>query len=406
MVAGMPPADSKPVFTGLDRLCAGEGPSLRGQAVSVLAHPASVNRRLKHILPCLREDIGATITSALGPEHGLDAAAQDMEVVGQPQAAADYPTYSLYGDDLVSLHPKPEMFHGAQWLICDLQDIGSRYYTYVWTVLMAAEVALASGMRVLLLDRPNPLGGASHQIEGGGIEPGEESFVGYHNIPTRHAMTLAEVVSMALTERGAPGRERFQVLTCTGWRRGQMFEETGLPWVLPSPNMPTLDTATVYPGQCLLEGTNLSEGRGTTRPFELFGAPFLSGEALMRELDPADFPGLQIRPVTFKPMFQKHAGIRCGGLQLHIHDRAAVRSLRSSWALLTGTWRASRGAMQWRHEPYEFVADRPAIDLLAGGAWLRAAVEAGTRAKDLLAMHEPARTAFRDRRQAFLLYAN
>ncbi|MGB1274938.1 MAG: exo-beta-N-acetylmuramidase NamZ family protein [Nannocystaceae bacterium] len=392
--------------TGLDRLCAGEGPNLRGQPVCVLAHPASVNRELKHILACLRENLGATITSALGPEHGLDAAAQDMEVVGQPRAVAEYPVYSLYGEDLASLHPKPEMFHGAAWLICDLQDIGSRYYTYVWTVLMAAEVALAAGMRVLVLDRPNPLGGAAHQIEGGRIEPGEESFVGYHNVPTRHAMTVAEVVSMALTERGSPGRERLQVLTCTGWRRSQMFDATGLPWVLPSPNMPTLDTATIYPGQCLLEGTNLSEGRGTTRPFELFGAPFLNGEALVRDLDPADFPGLQIRPATFKPMFQKHAGRRCGGLQLHVRDRAAVRSLRSSWALLTACWRASRGAMKWRTEAYEFVDDRPAIDLLAGGAWLRAAIEAGTSTEELIALHEPAQAAFRDRRQAFLLYTD
>ncbi|MGB1014516.1 MAG: DUF1343 domain-containing protein, partial [Nannocystaceae bacterium] len=168
----------------------------------------------------------------------------------------------------------------------------------------------------------------------------------------------------------------------------------------------TLDTATIYPGQCLLEGTNLSEGRGTTRPFELFGAPFLTGEALMGDLDPADFPGLQIRPVTFKPMFQKHAGSRCGGLQLHVRERAAVRSLRSSWALLAACWRVSRGAMKWRTEAYEFVDDRPAIDLLAGGAWLRAAIEAGTSIQDLLSVHEPAQAAFRDRRQAFLLYTD
>ncbi len=394
---------SSRVRTGLDRLCAGEGPALGQRPVCVLAHPASVDCNLRHILVCLRE-AGAEITSVLGPEHGLDAAAQDMEVVDTAASTTHYPVYSLYGDTFASLRPTSDMFHGADWFICDLQDIGSRYYTYVWTVVLAAEVALGLGMRVLILDRPNPLGGTPDLVEGGGIEPGQESFVGLHNLATRHGMTLAEVVTMALSERGCAGRERLQVLPCDGWRRDHLFDQTGLPWVLPSPNMPTLDTALVYPGQCLLEGTNLSEGRGTTRPFELFGAPFLSGEALRDALEPEDHPGLGLRPVTFKPMFQKHAGERCGGLQLHVFDQRAVRSVRTSWALLAASWQASRGAMQWRTEPYEFVADRPAIDLLAGGSWLRSAIEAGTSAGELVAMHEPGRRAFVERREAFLLY--
>ncbi len=401
------PMQGSRVQTGLDRLCTGAGPQLADRRVCVLAHPASVDSQLCHLLNRLRERVGCQLTSILGPEHGLDAAAQDMEVVAtasDQQQRPGEPVYSLYGDTYESLSPTVEMFHGAEWLVCDLQDIGSRYYTYVWTVAIAAEVALRAGMRVLLLDRPNPLGGTPDHVEGGGIEAGQESFVGYHNVATRHGMTLAEVVTMALTERGCPHREQLEVLTCSGWQREQMFEETGLPWVMPSPNMPTLDTATVYPGQCLLEGTNLSEGRGTTRPFELFGAPFLSGTAVQAALDPDDFPGMGVRPATFKPMFQKHAHARCGGLQLHVFDRRAVRSLRSSWALLRACWQVSAGAMQWRTEPYEFVADRPAIDLLAGGAWLREAIEAGVSARELQAAQEPGRQAFIERRQAFLLY--
>ncbi|HGG57760.1 MAG TPA: DUF1343 domain-containing protein, partial [Nannocystis exedens] len=266
------------------------------------------------------------------------------------------------------------------------------------------EVALACGMRVLLLDRPNPLGGLEAAVEGGAIEPGEESFVGLHDVCTRHGLSVAELVTMALSERGVAGRERLQVLECAGWRRHQMFQETGLPWVLPSPNMPTPKTALVYPGQCLWEGTNLSEGRGLTRPFEIFGAPFVDGRALVAAIDPEDLPGLALRACTFKPTFHKFAGERCGGVQIHIREAAQVRSLRCSWALLRACWRLSAGAMRWRREAYEFVDDRPAIDLLAGGAWLREAVEAQIPVAELVAAQEPARQSFLARRRPFLRY--
>ena len=191
-----------------------------------------------------------------------------------------------------------------------------------------------------------------------------------------HGMTLAELARMAIVERARAPERGLAILECSGWRRHMMLPATGLPWVLPSPNMPTFETAQVYPGQCLLEGTNLSEGRGCTRPFEIFGAPWLDGHALAAALaaEPLATPGLRVRPLGFKPMFHKFAGQRCGGVQLHVRDPAAVRSLQTSWALLTAMWRLGQGAMRWRSEPYEFVADRPAIDLLAGGPWLRAAV--------------------------------
>lgn len=393
---------SAPVRSGLDRLRAGEGPPLGGAPIALLCHPASVAADLIHVSDVLRGPIGAEIVALLGPEHGLDAAAQDMEPVADGPAAV--PTYSLYGDDFDSLIPKPAMFHGADWLVCDLQDVGARYYTYVWTILLAAEVALGAGMQVLILDRPNPLGGAEDLVEGGAIVPGEESFVGIHDVSVRHGLTVGELVTMALAERGAVGRERLHVLECAGWRRGQLFPETGLPWVLPSPNMPTFETAAVYPGQCLLEGTNLSEGRGLTRPFEMFGAPFIDGRALAAALDPEDHPGLGLRPCSFKPTFHKFGGQRCGGLQLHVQAPREVRSLRCSWALLRACWRLSGGAMRWRTERYEFVDDRPAIDLLAGGPWLRQAIEAQTPIAELVAAHEDARQAYLARRRPFLRY--
>jgi len=395
------------VRTGLDRLARGEGPDLRGRPVALLCHPASVTARLEHASEVLPGPVGARLVSLLGPEHGLDAAAQDMEVVSQETGPKGHvPTYSLYGDSFASLSPTPAMLHGAAWLVIDLQDVGARYYTYVWTAVLAAEVALAAGCRVLLLDRPNPLGGLDAWVEGGAIAAGQESFVGLHDVAVRHGMTLGELARMAIVERARAPHAGLELLQCAGWRRGMLFTDTGLPWVLPSPNMPTLDTALVYPGQCLLEGTNLSEGRGTTRPFEIFGAPWLDGRALATALraEAEALPGLEVRALGFKPMFQKFAGQRCGGVQLHVRAPAGVRSLQTSWAVLRAAWRLGGGGMRWRTEPYEFVADRPAIDLLAGGPWLRAAIEAQAPLRELLAAQEPERLAFLERRREFLLY--
>lgn len=389
------------------RLARGEGPALRGRPVALLCHPASVTAELVHATEVLAGPVGARLVSLLGPEHGLDAAAQDMESVAQETGPKGHvPTYSLYGDSLASLIPTEAMLHDAEFLVIDLQDVGARYYTYVWTAVMAAEVALECGRKVLLLDRPNPLGGLDVWVEGGAIAPGQESFVGLHDVAVRHGMTLAELARMAIVERGRVACHGLEILECGGWRRRMMFPATGLPWVLPSPNMPTFETAQVYPGQCLLEGTNLSEGRGCTRPFEIFGAPWLDGRALAAAMvaEPNAAPGLVVRPLGFKPMFHKYAGQRCGGVQLHVRAPEAVRSLQTTWALLRAMWRLGEGALRWRRESYEFVTDRPAIDLLAGGAWLRAAIEAQAPLTELLAAQEPGRQAFLARRRNFLRY--
>ncbi|RMG95451.1 MAG: DUF1343 domain-containing protein [Deltaproteobacteria bacterium] len=395
---------SPTVRTGLDRIADGDVAGLHGRAVGLLAHPASVTRKLRHARDVLR-DAGARIVALFGPEHGIDATAQDMVAVGDV-ATSDVPVYSLYGDDPKSLSPTEEMLEGVEVLVCDLADVGARYYTYAWTCLLAAEVALGAGREVWILDRPNPLGGADETVEGGRIEPGYESFVGLHDVAVRHGMTVGELVAMALAERGRVDPAGLSVVACEGWHRRMTFPQTGVPWVMPSPNMPTFDTATVYPGQCLLEGTNVSEGRGTTRPFEIFGAPFLDGARLLERLDPADFPGLGLRPVAFEPTFQKHAGRRCGGLQLHVLDPVRVRSLRSSIALLRAIRELAGASFAWRTEPYEFVEDRLAIDLLAGGPWLREGLEAGASVVDLVAAMEPARRAFVERRRPFLRYSD
>jgi uncharacterized protein YbbC (DUF1343 family) len=396
------------VRTGLDRLrdAAGDArdgvPAIADRAVALLCHPASVDATLEHAVHVVTR-AGAQLVSLLGPEHGLDAAAQDMESVGTGPTLDGVPVHSLYGDTYDSLIPKPEMFHGAERLVIDLQDVGARYYTYVWTALFAAEVALAAGIPVTILDRPNPLGGADASVEGGRVESGFESFVGVHDVATRHGMTLAEIVTLALNERANVSLAQFSVVECEGWERSMMFPQTGLPWVLPSPNMPTFDTAVVYPGQCLLEGTIASEGRGTTRPFEIFGAPGLDGRALADAVDERDRPGLGLRPLFFKPMFQKHAGASCGGVQMHVQDAERVRSVRTTWALLAAMRRLDPG-FAWRTERYEFVDDIPAIDLLAGGPWLREGIDAGVAMDELARSQVDARDQFVARRRPFLRY--
>lgn len=416
------------VRTGLDRLAQGDCPLAAGTKVSLLCHPASQSAELEHARDVLARRCHLDIVSLLGPEHGLEASAQDMIGVHDLSSRpSETPGYSLYGTDEASLWPKPEYFHDAQWVVIDLQDVGVRYYTYIWTAVMVAEVALNAGLEVLLLDRPNPLGGEAWQVEGGAIQEGYLSFVGFHDVAVRHGMTLAEIVRMTLAERGEAGLEGLKTWAVQGWTREWMFHECGLPWVMPSPNMPTLLTACVYPGQCLFEGTLMSEGRGSTRPFELVGAPWIDARDWMARLDPELCPGIDFRPMAFEPTFQKLAGLRCAGLQLHVRDPYAVKSLGTSWTLLQAAYAQSLenpfapipGAVgsgpdagradsqrrfEWRSETYEFVSEIPAIDVLAGGPRLRAAVESGQDLRALLADQEPERLAFLERRSAYLLY--
>jgi uncharacterized protein YbbC (DUF1343 family) len=389
------------VRTGLERLLGERLEFLRGRRVGLLANPTAVDRDLRHAADLLVA-AGVELRALFGPEHGIRGEAQDM--VGVETAARDerlgIPVHSLYGSSPETLTPSPESLQAIDVLCVDLQDIGSRYYTYVWTMTLALEACARAGVAVLVLDRPNPLGGEG--VEGPGIEAGFESFVGLHDVPVRHGLTIGELARLVASERRID--VELEVVGLEGWRRAHAFDETGLPWVLPSPNMPTLDTAFVYPGGCLVEGTNLSEGRGTTRPFELLGAPWVEGAALCRALEAEDLPGVRFRPLAFRPSFHKHAGESCGGIQLHLVDRARFRALRTGVALLLAVSRLWPERTTWRREAYEFVRDRPAIDLLAGGAWLREGVDAHARLDELTGRWSTEERAWRERRRPFLLY--
>jgi uncharacterized protein YbbC (DUF1343 family) len=392
------------VGSGIDRLVGENFTRLRGRRVGLVTHPAAVDARLQDTASLLFAAADVRLVTVFGPEHGLFGQAQDLESVAEETAATQaVRTYSLYGTTAASLRPTPEQLAGIDLLVIDLQDVGSRYYTFQATMKYCLEAAAPLGLPVLVLDRPNPIGGRF--VEGPRLVPGYESFVGAHDIAIRHGLTIGELALLYQAELDAAGRPvEVEVLPCTGWQRTMWFEETGLPWVLPSPNMPTLETAVVYPGQCLIEGTNLSEGRGTTRPFELCGAPWLQPEALAARMNAAELPGVVFRPVRFRPTFQKHAGVDCGGVQLHVTDRDAFRPVRTSLALLIEMRRQDPGQFAWRTAEYEFVKDPIAIDLLFGSDRERKAIEAGRSWEEIAAAWEEEERAFDLRRHHAWLY--
>jgi uncharacterized protein YbbC (DUF1343 family) len=397
------------VASGLDVLCTERLDLCRGRRVGVLCHPASVDGQLAHVVERLMA-AGVRPVRLFGPEHGVRGEAQDMvSVDGGHDGPTGIAVSSLYGQSVKSLQPSQEDLAATDVLLVDLQDIGSRYYTFIWTMALSMQAAARAGVAVVVLDRPNPIGGRA--IEGGEVDPGFESFVGLASLPVRHGLTIAEVAR--LVQAGIPwGGPRFAspldldltVVPMRGWRRREFFETTGLPWVMPSPNMPTVDTALVYPGLCLIEGTNVSEGRGTTRPFEIVGAPFVDGPRLAERLAICGLSGVRFRPLWFRPTFHKFAGQVCRGIQVHVTDRAAFEPYRCGVAILRELHAMCGEPFRWRSEPYEFVPDRLAIDLLTGSDAIRTGIERGLSLGELEATWLPAQRRFVEQRQPFLLY--
>lgn len=387
-------------LTGLDRLLS-DPSRLRGRRYGLLAHGASLTRDARPIHRALAASPAGLPAALFGPEHGFYGIEQDMvasESMRDPWTGA--PICSLYGDAEHTLRPAPDAFAGLDLLVVDLQDVGSRYYTYAATAVWAAEVALAAGCEVWVLDRPNPIGGDI--VEGNLLGEGFESFVGAFRLPVRHGLTLAEMVRLEARRRG--WGDGWEIWRMEGWTRSMPWAETGLPWVAPSPNMPTLATALVYPGGCLVEATGLSEGRGTTRPFQLTGAPGLDPVALADDLNGRNLPGIVFVPTWFRPQFQKHRGEVCGGVELVVTDPAAFQSYRTGIELLDAARRVGHDVFTWRDAPYEFVADRPAIDLLTGGTEARKALESGEGLAEWIATWAADEASFREERRDILLY--
>lgn len=363
------------VKTGLDRMREEDFARFEGKAVAVLCNQASVDGSLNHILDLLlplHRGKSLQVQAVFGPQHGPYGHTQDnmLEWEGYLDARTGFRFYSLYGQ-----HRKPttESLAGVESFIVDLQDVGARYYTFIWTMLLCMEACEAQGIPFVALDRPNPIGGTS--VEGPGIEPGYESFVGLHSLPMRHGLTVGEIAAKLRAER-VPGLE-LEIIEMEGWRRDMYWSDTGLTWVAPSPNMPSPETALVYPGMCLLEGTNLSEGRGTTRPFEWIGAPYLDSWEFAEELNSFGLPGVFFRPAPFQPTFQKHAGQFCGGAFVYVMDRTTFMPVKTAVATLLTAKKLAPTHFAWKQTPYEYEERLLPIDILAGGTWLREAVESG-----------------------------
>jgi len=386
--------------SGLDVLAAERFRPLRGLRVGLICNPTAVDARLRHAADLLHDAPGVTLAALFGPEHGVRGDAQYMTAVADERdRRTGVPVHSLYGSTQASLAPAVEQLAGLDALVFDIQDVGARYYTYQATMMLCMEVAARARLRFFVLDRPNPIGGL---VEGPRLLPGFESFCGLHDLAPRHGMTVGELAELFRVERGLD--LELTVVECRGWRRRQHQRETGLPWVFPSPNMPTPETALVYPGMCLLEGTNLSEGRGTTRPFELFGAPWLDGDALVAELETERLPGLRLRPVSFVPTFDKHRAERCHGAELAVTDREAFRPFRTAIACVAAARRLAPERFRWRTDPYEFVEGVPAFDLLCGSARERDGIERGAGVRELARAWAPEERGFAARRRRYLRY--
>ena len=337
---------------------------LRGARLGALLHPASVNSRLKHVFQILEQENGKLfrLAALFGPQHGFRGETQDnmIEWRSYEHSTLQIPVYSLYGEHR---EPTAEMLRGLDAMLIDLQDIGARYYTFIWTMFLCMRACEDVDVAVIVSDRPNPINGTT--TEGPLLKAEYRSFVGMHPIPVRHGKTIGELATQF--QREAFPKCGLTVLPMKNWERTMWFDDTGLPWVMPSPNIPTLATATVYPGMCLLEATNISEGRGTTRPFEIFGAPWVDPEAITSELNRRRLPGVYFRETFFQPTFHKFAGELCGGAQIHVTDRASFQPFATGVEVIRCIRRMYANYFQWKLPPYEYEYQRLPIEVLLGG---------------------------------------
>jgi len=387
------------VNSGIDRFEKILPKRFYGLKAGLLIHPASVNKKLIHTKDILLKSKKMRITAFFGPQHGIFGNTQDnmIEWEGFIDKSTKIPVYSLYGK---TRKPAAEMLKNIEVFIIDLQDVGARYYTFIWSMALCMEACQETGIPLIVLDRVNPIGG--HLTEGLMLKIEFSSFVGLHPLPVRHGMTIGEL-ALYFKDNFYPKLD-LTVIPIKGWRRVQWFDNTGLPWVMPSPNMPTLDTATVYPGMCLLEGTIISEGRGTTRPFEIFGAPFIEPEKLVRRLNDFKLKGIFFRPLYFAPTFNKFSGELCGGVQLHVTDREKFKPFKTAVAILLAIHELHPEIKLWRQPPYEYEFEKLPFDILSGSDRLRMDIEGGVSLKDMEYWWEEESSAFERVRKRYLLY--
>lgn len=397
--------------TGLDKLAENNCQQLAGAKIGLFANQATVDSKLNHIADILYQNKNCKLVKIFAPEHGFRGELQDMaSVESTVDAKTGIPVISLYGKSEASFAPTEEQLKDIDIIVADLPDIGTRYYTFAQTIAYTLKIAAKTKTKVILLDRPNPLNGVD--IEGPGLNKSCRSFCGYAPVPPRHGLTLGELCNLMNVGFG-DGENRIEaadadleIIKISNWKREQYFDQTSLPWVIPSPNMPTLDTAIVYPGACLIEATKISEARGTTRPFEFIGAPGINTEKLIKEIANSgiELKGAKLREISFMPMFQKHAKTLCTGIQIHVTNRSEFKSFYWFLAIISSIKKIHPEIFAWRNEAYEFVNNIPAIDLLFGSSDFRELVETNGNLSELITKIKLFENTFRETRKKFLLY--
>jgi len=348
---------------------------LKGCKLGAILHPASITSDLRHTIATLEKHNGSLfkLSALFGPQHGILGHTQDnmIEWEGYKDPRLGIPVYSLYGEHR---EPAPEMLNGLDALLIDLQDVGARYYTFIWTLYLCMKAAEKCAIPVVVIDRPNPIG--CHITEGPVLDLEYKSFVGLHSIQVRHGKTIGSL-ALQFRDECFPNVETY-VLEMQGYEKNMWFDQTGLPWVMPSPNMPTLETAIVYPGQCLLEATNVSEARGTTKPFELFGAPWIDSLEMCKYLNDLKLPGVYFRESHYQPTFHKYSGQICHGAQIHVLDRETFLPFESTVQILKHLFNRYPNDFAWKNPPYEYEFKKLPIDILLGnGSFRKEFIEVG-----------------------------
>jgi len=387
------------VKLGLEVLLEEQLQRLRGARVGLICNQASVNHGFRHAADLFHEHPEVQLRGLFGPQHGIRGDVQDnmIETEHMVDPETGLPIHSLYSE---TREPTEAMLEDIDVLVFDMQDVGCRIYTFAYTMANSMIAARKFGKKVIVCDRPNPINGLD--VAGNVLEPEQASFVGQFAIPTRHGMTLGELARMF--------NEHFElncdleVVKMEGWERSFWHDETDAPWVMPSPNIPTVDSATVFPGTVHFEGTQISEGRGTTRPFELVGAPYINPEVFARRLNDLDLPGVFFRSCIFRPTFQKHAGTSCGGVQIHVTDRKTFEPVITGVAMVKLVYDLYPTEFRWKEPPYEYVYDRNPFDVIAGTSSIRQAFEKGTELEDIKKSWDEGLKAFKAVREKYLLY--
>ncbi|KZZ82672.1 exo-beta-N-acetylmuramidase NamZ family protein [Bacillus sp. SJS] len=380
----------KKVHTGAELLLKEQKSLIKGKRVGLITNPTGVDRNLTSVVDLLAQDKDIKLTALFGPEHGVRGDAQAGQYVEYYiDEKTGVPVYSLYGQ---TKKPTQEMLKNVDVLVFDIQDVGSRYYTYIYTMAYAMEAAKENNIPFIVLDRPNPLGGI--QTDGPVLEPAFSSFVGKYPIPLKHGMTVGELAKLFNSEFtiGAD----LKVVKMKGWKRSMDFDDTHLPFVMPSPNMPTLETAIVYPATGMIEGTNLSEGRGTTKPFELVGAPFINSDKLAGKLNSLKLPGVSFRAASFNPTFSKHTGKLSHGVQLYVTDRKKFKAVKTGLSIV-------KTVKDMYPNEFQFLA-ADNFNLLLGNSWVKEMLLNGASVEEIEKKYEEERTKFLDIREKYMLY--